>query len=264
MAQDSWAAEADRLESNMGNFNISTSTGKQPSGSVFASTGKFAGGFGSFGAGGSAGQSAPPGFSGPKRGSGAGGDAVHSRGGFSSPGFVTDKSSTNSQQQHSAASSGFPSKYNESSWNKTADTNSSWPGASTWEPVAVPSPPTRPKHTTGNGEASSDNGENSFGTFEQTKTNQSPMASPKLQTNSKALSPSPNSAQESTADTTAAESSVEDEDLEKADASYLNKILHSKLVECNNEVEVQRKNPNSPLYSVKSFEQLHLKPELLK
>ena len=43
-----------------------------------------------------------------------------------------------------------------------------------------------------------------------------------------------------------------------ADSSLFNHLLRSKLVDSKNTVEVQRKNPNSPLYSVKSFEELHL------
>ncbi|XP_071946119.1 ATP-dependent RNA helicase DDX19A-like [Antedon mediterranea] len=50
------------------------------------------------------------------------------------------------------------------------------------------------------------------------------------------------------------------------DASLLQKALHSKLVQSSQGVklDIQQKDPNSPLYSVKSFEELHLKPELLK
>lgn len=43
-----------------------------------------------------------------------------------------------------------------------------------------------------------------------------------------------------------------------AESSYLNKILRTKLINNSNDVEVQRKDPNSPLYSVKSFEELRL------
>ena len=49
-----------------------------------------------------------------------------------------------------------------------------------------------------------------------------------------------------------------------AEKSFLQKIIRKGLVENKNDIEVQRKDPNSPLYSVKSFEELHLKPELLK
>ncbi|XP_070561517.1 ATP-dependent RNA helicase DDX19A-like isoform X2 [Ptychodera flava] len=49
----------------------------------------------------------------------------------------------------------------------------------------------------------------------------------------------------------------------KADASLMKKALRDKLVNIKHEVEVLRKDPNSPLYSVKSFEELHLRPELL-
>ncbi|XP_065836078.1 ATP-dependent RNA helicase DDX19A-like [Oscarella lobularis] len=48
-----------------------------------------------------------------------------------------------------------------------------------------------------------------------------------------------------------------------AEASLLNKLLHDGLVKAKVSVEVQQKDPNSPLYSVKSFEQLRLSRELL-
>ncbi|XP_055526267.1 DEAD-box helicase Dbp80 [Wyeomyia smithii] len=49
-----------------------------------------------------------------------------------------------------------------------------------------------------------------------------------------------------------------------ADASLLMKIIRKGLVESKLDLEVQRKDPSSPLYSVKTFEALHLKPELLQ
>ncbi|KAF5294067.1 hypothetical protein FQA39_LY13541 [Lamprigera yunnana] len=49
-----------------------------------------------------------------------------------------------------------------------------------------------------------------------------------------------------------------------AEVSLLQKIIRKGLVENKNNIEVQRQDPNSPLYSVKSFEALHLKPNLLK
>lgn len=49
-----------------------------------------------------------------------------------------------------------------------------------------------------------------------------------------------------------------------ADASLLMKIIRKGLVETKLDLEIQRKDPSSPLYSVKTFEALHLKPELLK
>jgi ATP-dependent RNA helicase DDX19/DBP5 len=50
----------------------------------------------------------------------------------------------------------------------------------------------------------------------------------------------------------------------EADASLLRKILRSRLVETTQTIEIERKNPDSPLYSVKTFEELNLKPELLR
>ncbi|XP_064385285.1 ATP-dependent RNA helicase DDX19A-like [Halichondria panicea] len=49
-----------------------------------------------------------------------------------------------------------------------------------------------------------------------------------------------------------------------AEASLLTKVLRTRIVDNVHDVEVQQKDPNSPLYSVKSFEELRLRPELLK
>ena len=49
-----------------------------------------------------------------------------------------------------------------------------------------------------------------------------------------------------------------------AERSLLQKVIRKGLVENKNDIEVQRKDPKSPLYSVKSFEALNLKPALLK
>uniref|UniRef100_A0A336N4J2 RNA helicase n=2 Tax=Culicoides sonorensis TaxID=179676 RepID=A0A336N4J2_CULSO len=49
-----------------------------------------------------------------------------------------------------------------------------------------------------------------------------------------------------------------------AEASLLAKIIRKGLVESKLDLDILRKDPNSPLYSVKTFEALHLKPELLK
>ncbi|KAG9511370.1 GMP synthase [glutamine-hydrolyzing], partial [Fragariocoptes setiger] len=50
----------------------------------------------------------------------------------------------------------------------------------------------------------------------------------------------------------------------KADLSLMNKVLRSSLLNSYSDVEVIRKDPNSPLYSIKSFEELKLDPALLK
>uniref|UniRef100_A0A1Y1KN83 RNA helicase n=1 Tax=Photinus pyralis TaxID=7054 RepID=A0A1Y1KN83_PHOPY len=55
-----------------------------------------------------------------------------------------------------------------------------------------------------------------------------------------------------------------DDPVNPADVSLLQKIIRKGLVENANDVEIQRQDPNSPLYSVKTFEALHLKPNLLK
>lgn len=45
---------------------------------------------------------------------------------------------------------------------------------------------------------------------------------------------------------------------DKAAQSLLNKLIRNNLVNNTNQVEVLQKDPNSPLYSVKSFEELRL------
>ena len=49
-----------------------------------------------------------------------------------------------------------------------------------------------------------------------------------------------------------------------AEKSLLQKVIRRGLVENKNDLEIQRKDPKSPLYSVKSFEALNLKSQLLK
>ncbi|XP_043284317.1 DEAD-box helicase Dbp80 [Venturia canescens] len=55
-----------------------------------------------------------------------------------------------------------------------------------------------------------------------------------------------------------------DDHISPAEKSLLQKIIRKGLVETTKDLEIQRKDPASPLYSVKSFEALHLKPALLK
>lgn len=62
----------------------------------------------------------------------------------------------------------------------------------------------------------------------------------------------------------AATEGEEIENANPADASLLMKIIRKGLVESKLDLEVQRKDPSSPLHSVKSFEALHLKPALLQ
>ena len=52
--------------------------------------------------------------------------------------------------------------------------------------------------------------------------------------------------------------SDEDAPLTKAEASLLTKEVRAKLVDIKHEVELQMNDPKSPLYSVKSFEELRL------
>ncbi len=61
-----------------------------------------------------------------------------------------------------------------------------------------------------------------------------------------------------------ATSGSEETPLNPADRSLLQKVIRKGLVENKNELEIQRKDPNSPLYSVRSFDELNLKPPLLK
>uniref|UniRef100_UPI00358DE69D ATP-dependent RNA helicase DDX19A-like n=1 Tax=Myxine glutinosa TaxID=7769 RepID=UPI00358DE69D len=58
----------------------------------------------------------------------------------------------------------------------------------------------------------------------------------------------------------------EDNDLtiNKAEVSLLNKLVRQSLAESRHDIEVKQRDPSSPLYSVHSFEELHLMPELLK
>lgn len=43
-----------------------------------------------------------------------------------------------------------------------------------------------------------------------------------------------------------------------AESSLLNKLIHTSLVESSHHVEILQQDPNSPLYSVKTFEELRL------
>lgn len=52
---------------------------------------------------------------------------------------------------------------------------------------------------------------------------------------------------------------VEDtEKISAAERSLLQKVIRKGLVENHHDLEIQRKDPNSPLYSVKTFEALNL------
>lgn len=57
---------------------------------------------------------------------------------------------------------------------------------------------------------------------------------------------------------------AEEEQLTKADFSLMNKYIRTSLLNSTNDVEIVRSDPNSPLYSVKSFEELNLDEALLK
>lgn len=49
-----------------------------------------------------------------------------------------------------------------------------------------------------------------------------------------------------------------DEQISPAEKSLLQKIIRKGLIETTKDLEIQRKDPSSPLYSVKTFEALHL------
>lgn len=56
----------------------------------------------------------------------------------------------------------------------------------------------------------------------------------------------------------------QEKQLTAAERSILRKQLHDTLVQNNQKLEIQQKDPNSPLYSVKSFAELKLREELIK
>ncbi|KAK7905142.1 hypothetical protein WMY93_017749 [Mugilogobius chulae] len=57
---------------------------------------------------------------------------------------------------------------------------------------------------------------------------------------------------------------AEGDKIDLAEQSLLHKIIRTSLVRNRNQVEVLQRDPNSPLFSVKTFEELRLKPELLR
>ncbi|XP_068848829.1 ATP-dependent RNA helicase DDX19A isoform X2 [Capricornis sumatraensis] len=59
------------------------------------------------------------------------------------------------------------------------------------------------------------------------------------------------------------EKTDEEEKEDRAAQSLLNKLIRSNLVDNTNQVEVLQRDPNSPLYSVKSFEELRLPQNLI-
>ncbi|XP_022710554.1 DEAD-box helicase Dbp80-like [Varroa jacobsoni] len=55
-----------------------------------------------------------------------------------------------------------------------------------------------------------------------------------------------------------------EKEVSQSEVSYMKKLLRSKLLESKNEIEIQRSDPNSPLYSVHTFEELKLRDEFLR
>lgn len=75
----------------------------------------------------------------------------------------------------------------------------------------------------------------------------------------------PSSSQEvPPSDSSQAKSEGADENIGEAEISLMRKILRTKLIESKNNIEIVRNDPKSPLYSVKSFEELRLPEPLLK
>ncbi|KAB5546617.1 hypothetical protein PHYPO_G00074100 [Pangasianodon hypophthalmus] len=74
----------------------------------------------------------------------------------------------------------------------------------------------------------------------------------------------PNTEAKETAKATDGDKSDEEEKEDRAAQSLLNKLIRNSLVNNTNQVEVLQRDPNSPLYSVKTFEELRLKPQLLQ
>ncbi|XP_015908282.1 ATP-dependent RNA helicase DDX19A [Parasteatoda tepidariorum] len=56
----------------------------------------------------------------------------------------------------------------------------------------------------------------------------------------------------------------EEPELDPAEISLMKKLVRSHLINVTSDIDVQQRSPNSPLYSVKSFDELNLRPELLK
>lgn len=54
------------------------------------------------------------------------------------------------------------------------------------------------------------------------------------------------------------EQDEESEKITAAERSLLQKVIRKGLVENHHDLQIQQKDPNSPLYSVKSFEALNL------
>ena len=50
----------------------------------------------------------------------------------------------------------------------------------------------------------------------------------------------------------------DDKPIDAAEASLMTKVMRDNIIDVEADVEVQQKDPNSPLYSVKSFEELNL------
>lgn len=57
---------------------------------------------------------------------------------------------------------------------------------------------------------------------------------------------------------------IDPDEASKADLSLMRKFLRNKVVDSSKNVEIQKNDPNSPIYSIKTFEELNLSEELRK
>lgn len=101
------------------------------------------------------------------------------------------------------------------------------------------------------------------------KINPNGASSPPVQQPPSQQPPSQPSSQESTSTAPSQQSTATvaggggDENVTEADISLMRKLLRTKLIDSKNNIEIIRKDEKSPLYSVKTFEELRLPNELL-
>lgn len=87
------------------------------------------------------------------------------------------------------------------------------------------------------------------------------LAKERIKQNNETTSTADESAQKAAGDAVEKASVISadsEESIPLQERSLLQKIVRTKLINSKYDIEVQRKDPTSPLYSVKSFEALHL------
>ena len=57
---------------------------------------------------------------------------------------------------------------------------------------------------------------------------------------------------------------TEEKEVSAGELSFMRKLFRKGIIESKNDVEILQKDPNSPLYAVKTFEALNLRPQLLE